>query len=265
MRNLLLAAVSATLLATASAGQAADVAAVYKMPPAPSWTGLYAGLSLGARLTNSEWGSTSIAPTALGLSADPNPSRTFSSTSARIGGYLGYNWMIAPLWVAGIEADTGWGNNKNAVAPIPGTVQINFGVPLVNQPIGSINQSWDASLRGRFGRLIRPDTLLFGTAGVAWQQVGLTASCPANGGVTNWCSFPHNESYSKTKGGWTLGGGIEHMIGNWIIRGDYRYTDDGTIRQAIFSLPLSAAGDDRLTANLKLRSHALNVGVAYKF
>ena len=58
--------------------------------------------------------------------------------------------------------------------------------------------------------------------------------------------------------GWTLGLGAEYAVtGNWIVRGDYRYTefdDQDFVEQPV---------DDDW--NVKLRSHDIRFGVAYKF
>lgn len=40
----------------------------------------------------------------------------------------------------------------------------------------AVNLQWDASLRARVGSLIRPDTLLFASAGVALQRVETVAT-----------------------------------------------------------------------------------------
>lgn len=235
---------------------------------AANWAGAYGGLSAGARWADNGWNTTNVAPTlAAILSNDPNPNGSFDSVAARIGGYLGYNWLIAPSWIAGIEADIGWADNKKGFAPIPGTVQNDLVAifSYINQPRGSVSETWDASVRGRLGALVAPDILLFGTAGVAWQHVELTAMCPASGGATDWCTLPHNESHANIMTGWTVGGGLERMIGRWIVRADYRYADFGTFSQTFFTFDTAAVFDDRFTANVKVRTHTANIGIAYRF
>ena len=240
-----------------------------KQPPGPmNWTGAYGGFSVGGRWAGNDWNTTDVAPTlAAILSNDPNPNGQFDSMAARIGAYLGYNWLIAPLWIAGIEADIGWANNKKNFAPIPGTVQNDIVAifSYINQPHGSVSENWDASVRGRLGRLIAPDLLLFGTLGVSWQSVELTAQCPASGGATDWCTIPNNESHSAVRTGWTVGGGIERMIGRWIVRAEYRYADFGTLSHTFFTFNTAAVFDDRFTAHVAVRTQTAAIGVAYKF
>jgi outer membrane immunogenic protein len=140
---------------------------------APSWTGFYVGGLLGAQWTDNDWQSTNVLPLAAATGrlvfTGPN-SASFNSSATRVGVYGGYNWQIAPTWLIGIEADFGWAHNTNT-ATVPGTANRLFGVVTTGLPIGTVKETQgDGSVRGRFGILITPDILLYGTAGVAWQQ-----------------------------------------------------------------------------------------------
>ncbi|MBI4274759.1 MAG: porin family protein [Rhizobiales bacterium] len=233
----------------------------------PNWAGYYVGLSIGGRWADNTWKTTNVSPTLASiLSTDPNSSAALDNFAARFGGYLGYNWYVTPIWIAGIEADIGWANNGKSRTPIPGTVQSDITVPFayINQPRGSVSENWDASIRGRIGALIMPDALLFATAGVAWQQIELAGRCFASGGATDWCTLPHNETHATTRLGWTIGGGVERMIGNWIMRAEYRYADFGTFSRTFFTFNPSVPFDDRLTANVTARTHTASFGIAYK-
>jgi outer membrane immunogenic protein len=236
----------------------------------PSWTGFYTGVSLGARWAGNDWQTSDYAPGfgAGGFVPTAGTGGAMDNFAARFGGYLGYNWQVAKAWVAGVEVDFGWANNSKTANPIPGTAGLFFGTPLVGLPVGTVKETWDGSVRGRFGYLVAPDTLVFATGGVAWQRLELNASCRA--GVTNdyFCTgSSHDETYASTRIGWTVGGGVERMIGgNWLARIDYRYAEFGTLTQNFF-----AAGgvgvniDDRFTAHVKARTHTATVGIAYKF
>lgn len=236
----------------------------------PSWTGFYAGASIGARVVDSTWTSTSVAPNLVAagtLSVDPNPIGSFDSAAARLGGYLGHDWLIAPTWIAGVEADVGYANARDSRIPIPGTLQNDTVVVFsyINQPQGTVATTWDASLRGRIGYLITPDILVFAAPGVALQRIKIAAQCYASGGATDWCTVPHDESFSKTRVGWTIGGGVERMIGRWIARAEYRYADFGTVRHTFFNFDPAVPFDDRLTANVKVQTHTASFGLAYRF
>ena len=93
-----------------------------------------------------------------------------------------------------------------------------------------------------------------------------TRAAPIRAGL-GYCSVstPHNETVSQTRIGWTVGGGIEKMISRWVFRLEYRYADLGTFNHTFFASNFGGGLDDRVTANFKLRSHLMNVGLAYLF
>jgi len=74
---------------------------------------------------------------------------------------------------------------------------------------------------------------------------------------------------SATRLGWTVGAGIETMLWqNWIVRGEYRYADFGTITNTDTRacapgncVPSSLA----FTDTLRLRTQTATFGIAYKF
>src|SRR5262245_14331871 len=67
--------------------------------------GLYLGGSIGGRQSKVDW--TTIDFGTGPVLAVNNPAH-LGDTSVRIGGYAGYNWLIAPLTLAGLEADIAW-------------------------------------------------------------------------------------------------------------------------------------------------------------
>jgi len=235
--------------------------------PMFSWTGFYFGGEVGARFANNDWTTSNIFPS-LGINQAVT-SGSMDNAALRLGAYLGYNWQFAPTWIVGIEGDAGWANNTKTVSPAPGTSGLNGngcgGGVCTGLPSATAKELWDGSVRARLGMLFTPNTLVFGTAGAAWQSVKLAASCPTSGGPNDFCFVPEGESHSTTKTGWTVGGGVEQRIsGNWLARIDYRYADFGTLNQQFFN-HFGPSFDDRFTANVKVRTNALNFGLAYKF
>lgn len=257
-------------IALAGAAKAADLPV--KAPSvvtAPSWTGVYAGVSVGARWADNDWRTSDISPN-FGAGVFVPTAGTggaMDSVAARIGGYLGVNWQFAPSWVAGVEGDFGWADNTKRASALPGTAGLFFGIPLVGLPSGSVKETWDGSVRARLGYLVAPSTLVYGSGGVAWQRFELNASCTIVPGNPFCFGSPHDETYASTRVGWTVGGGIEHMIGGrWLVRADYRYADFGTWTQPFFVAGGVGVGfDDRFTAHVTTRTHTATVGVAYKF
>ena len=74
---------------------------------------------------------------------------------------------------------------------------------------------------------------------------------------------------SATKLGYTIGAGIETMLWhNWIVRGEYRYADFGTITNTDMrtcgsrcATPINLA----ITDTLRLSTQTATFGIAYKF
>jgi outer membrane immunogenic protein len=256
--------VTAILLAAVARGSATDMPVYTKAPVAAAsdWTGFfYAGVSLGGRWSDTDWTTTAIGPA---FGAPPANSATaavtsFDSATVRAGGYFGYLWRLAPAWVAGLEGDLAWGDSNKTVAGIPGTAA---GAGALALDSASIKESWDASLRGRLGFLVAPTVLLYGTGGVAWQNLTTSASCAGAPGSASWCSAVLSEQSSWTKAGWTAGGGAEAKLWrNWLGRVEYRYADYGTIGHLFFAgVPAS-----QVAVTEALRTHSLLFGLAYEF
>jgi outer membrane immunogenic protein len=271
---------------------AADLPAVplYKAPAvaADPWTGFYGGLSLGARQSSANWTTTSIpsipasppgTPVFLSIPAgSPDPSTqsaSFDSLSVRFGGYLGYSWHFAPAWVAGVEGDLAWADSSKTIAGIPGTygpsIAIAEGAGAQATTPGpdttTVREKWDDGIRGRLGYLLTPSLLLYGTGGVSWIRVDATANCVffANGGpFCNDPPHPTSETASATRTGWTVGGGLEAALTpRWLLRGEYRFADYGTMSHTYFLS--SPNGFDTFSASVKLQTHTALVGIAYKF
>ncbi|HZO47171.1 MAG TPA: outer membrane beta-barrel protein [Xanthobacteraceae bacterium] len=178
------------LLATAATGaaafapgaMAADLPAKAPAPvvvPAASWAGWYIGAHAGVA-----WHQAHTADIYTGIIGSSATGTGFIG-----GGQIGYNWQRGNF-VFGIEADGSW---LNAKAENTNTV-----------PDGTYgtehNIRWMSTVRSRFGLAVG-DTMAYVTGGVAF------------GGVKNRELFGSagEISQSKTRVGWTVGGGIEHM------------------------------------------------------
>ena len=76
----------------------------------------------------------------------------------------------------------------------------------------------------------------------------------------------HYDSQTLILPGWTIGAGVEHLLApNWLVRLEYRYADLGQANPTFFAYNLGAGGDDRVLAHIYVRTHAVDLGVAYKF
>jgi outer membrane immunogenic protein len=247
-----------------------------------SWTGFYAGVSLGGRFSDSNWSTTCLSPGAAGAVGCPlnviaqngprfandNPSG-FSSATFRPAGYLGYNWQIGS-WVVGAEGDFAWGKTGNSMKAIPGAE-----IPgAVNTDTSSVRTTWDASARARAGMLLGSNIVLYATGGASWIHMEVEAFC-GTPRPADWCAGPaggasnigRTTSASETRIGWTVGAGAEAMLwSNWLTRIEYRYADYGTFSYTLFpGVGACGVGCDTINAETTLRTHTVLVGFAYKF
>ena len=272
-RLILSAAIAVSVILGNGAASAADLPArVYPKAlvtaeSAYNWTGFYVGGSIGGRWLDGNWTTTAFGDT-LGP-ADPfSPTAKFDPSGIRVGGYVGYNWQISPSWVFGLEGDGGWADTRKTVGGIPGTYGPNgFG----NGPLAetraldsvSVKAGADGSIRGRVGYIISPNWLLYGTGGVAFQDTSVNASCTGTQINASWCGAVRNEAVSQTRIGWTVGVGAEFMLsGSWLLRGEYRYSDFGTLTHLFFA---TAPAGDQVLATARFHSNIATVGIAYKF
>jgi outer membrane immunogenic protein len=273
------------LASTVAMGLAAGAAAAADAPPPrivkatpiahlSSWTGWYLGSDVGLRATTTDVNTTAAAlgPDSLLFPGTPT-SAPVNGAGFRFGGYLGYNLQFAPQWVTGVEAGIGFADSKTTLNGflLPGPFPLTTAA---GKDTFSLRSTWDGSLRGRFGFLATPRSLLYFTGGLAWQHVEATISAPTCLTFFFGSCLPpgFNDGMSATKTGWTIGGGFESVLwGNWIARAEYRYADLGT---ATFSTsntvivplivgptpePFTTSHDERL------RTHTAAFGLAYKF
>jgi outer membrane immunogenic protein len=227
------------------------------------WTGLYLGVSAGGRWNKDAWTGTGFGIPAVPafLTGRDNP-HNFNSGSGRFGLYGGYNWRVQQMWVVGLEADFAWAQNKSTNNGIPG-------LTVLNADTTQMKDTWDGGIRARGGYLITPTTLLYGTGGVSWMRSEASVSCA----TANWCSGTNSttnrtDSVSKTVVGWTIGGGVEAVVmPNWLLRGEYRYSNYAGYHATLLRGGSGGAGNtDVVDADIgRIRTHTVLIGLAYKF
>jgi outer membrane immunogenic protein len=174
-----------------------------------NWNGLYVGGAFGGAVGSVRGKEGNDISTAL-----PNSELGNNGSGFTAGGQIGYNWMIMPKVVVGLEGDVSYfgidhmsNNYFNVVSNNPG----------VNIAALTVDTSWIATARGRVAYNTGP-ALLYATGGGAWVNVKDTFIGSAGAAVSS----------SKTLSGWTVGGGIETVLwGNWSTKTEYLYVDAG--------------------------------------
>jgi opacity protein-like surface antigen len=123
---------------------AADMAVKAPVPaPIYSWTGFYAGLDGGGAWATQTASDAFVCLVAVcGANAVPPAFGTLKGSDFIGGLYAGYNFMLAPKWLVGIEGDwSGTHLNDTTTAP-----QINFGAVIPGVNAWSRDVNWLASL-----------------------------------------------------------------------------------------------------------------------
>ena len=223
---------------------------VYIPPPVPvfSWTGFYVGGQVGYEfgpdrsVLYPEFGG--AAPVAFDV----------GSTSSVIGGgHVGYNFSTQslPLFggvaggllgtggVIGIEGDVDGSNNN--------TTQLLAGGLFAENHKSNI----EGSIRGRLGIAV-DRALFYVTGGAAFAEFHDAYSTV----------FFGTDAESRTRVGWTVGGGVEYAITpTFSLRAEYRYSDFGTYNVG----PLNTAFLGTFGAIQRPIEERAQLGFSYKF
>ena len=235
---------SLALLALATIGLAASQASAADLPrkapayvpPAPppvTWTGCYIGGNVGGifgrRSADFAFGS---------LDSDNNSG--FAG-----GGQIGCDYQFAGGWVLGIrDMFDGSSLSRQRTFSFPGAAgTVDF------------KNSWFDTLTGRIGYSFTPAWLWYFQGGAAWAK---------NSADVTIAGFDAG-SASRTRTGWTVGGGIEWMFApHWSAFLEGNYMDLGSTNRNIVTpnLVACAAG---CAFSTKATATTILVGVNYRF
>jgi outer membrane immunogenic protein len=253
MKKAIIAAITILLreIAVDGAASAADIP-IKSMPPVIrlyNWTGFYVGAQIGALWSggDSRWDPSFGANTI---------TQNLKDNSFAGGFQAGYNYTFAPNWVAGVEADWSWTNNKSS-----GTTNwtlLGTSTPTPGFTILSRKIDWLSTVRGRVGYTVTPQILLYATGGFAFANIKYDAI------ASNTFNYSPTASLNAVKTGYSLGGGLEYALSNnWLLRGEYlfyRLGSESTI--AIDArLPTFPAGFTWESVNV----HNARLALSYKF
>ena len=212
-------------------------------PPAYTWSGCYVGASAGTSSGSSQHFD----------AAGRAITESFDLTGFIGGGQLGCNWQWG-AWVFGIEGD-GSATNKSGqgieLSPIPRPNTLW---------ISETQERWFVTARGRLGLTnfwwFGDKTLLYVTGGGAWAKIDASEFLTTNPQATG-----HQES--NTRGGWTVGGGLEYALGyGWSVKSEFLYVkfDNFTTFGAAPFTPLIVSPRE-----VKLEDYIWRAGLNYKF
>jgi outer membrane immunogenic protein len=124
---------------------------------------------------------------------------------------------------------------------------------------------WFGTARGRVGYSVG-STMFYATGGYAYGNIKTKVAA-------SFLGSPASAEISNTKGGWTVGGGIEtpftFLVGvlgkNWTSKTEYLYVDLGTSTGS-FAIPGFARGAAVLATNsTQVHEHIFRTGLNYHF
>ncbi|MDH4983857.1 outer membrane beta-barrel protein [Hyphomicrobium sp. D-2] len=241
-----------TLAACSTAAHAGEISAQASGIYA-DWSGLYVGAHFGGAL-------------ALTKIDDPFGPSIYGDTVRTMGqiggGQVGYNWQFGRT-VLGVEAEASWANaygTDTCFAFSGNYISANCGVDI--NAMGSFT--------GRAGWLIDNDgrTLLYGKAGLAWQNASVTSA--TSGGT----ALP-STSTTDYLWGLALGVGAERMLGErWSVRAeyDYRHFSDGGMQTPVgIFQPVPSPDPNAVVqvpsraADFSQQTHLIKFGLNYRF
>ena len=233
----LLAAVTICLAASqASAADLPQRAPAY-VPPAPphvTWSGCYIGGNVGGAFSDV----TTTSPQLPGVEVST------SGSGFAGGGQIGCDYQFASGWVLGIRNMYDWTNNDKSRTIGGGPL----GLPTA---VVNFNNQWFDTLTGRIGYAVAPTWLLYFQGGAAWNHTSTNATV---GGV-------QVGQTSKTRTGWTVGGGAEWMFApQWSAFVEANYMDLGSKDWAINHALCTGCA-----ANTKATEVTVLVGANYRF
>jgi len=272
--RLIFASAFVAVLAT-DAAVAADLATKVP-PPAPpvaapfTWTGYYIGGNIGYA-----WGKDSKTTTGTALldddaidpgTADVHPDGGFSGLQS------GYNWQIAPTWLVGIESDFQYGRIKGTANCLVACGESPLFGFITNQSFSVTDRlNWFGTVRGRVGYVAGP-TLLYFTGGFVYGQVEREANVAGDGDFTGGGGFSGAFDNTTTKTGWTIGGGLEAKLSNWLpawsgwsAKAEYLYIDLGHFTDNLNEPYGSGFPGAIRTVTGDMRENIFRVGLNYEF
>ena len=232
-------ALLATTALTVSAA-AADLPARSVAPVAPvasvaqiSFSGVYVGLSGG-------WGQGTF-------KSDGNDKIT--ANGGLIGLTVGFNHQYSNKVVVGVEGDVSWSGMKKTIT----MTAPNMGGTTISRVTGE--QSLLATFRPRLGYAIGNwMPYLTGGLAVTNSKLGFKDDDYSAGGIL---IASMSGSASKTRVGWTVGGGVEVLLTARIsAKAEYLYADFGKTRYTFNGMQ---------SDKIALRDHIIRAGLNYKF
>lgn len=244
---------AAALIFTASMASASGPVEVQPppmayLPATTSWTGFYAGGSLGFGSANYDIGATYDNP-GIPLTASLNLP-DLGAQGALFGLQAGYNYQMSSNWVIGAQIDAMGSNitNDTALSVVSGPNSITGNYDLTVSSMYTVS--------GRLGYLTSPNTMVYGLLGVTRGNFSGDYNLAVN-------AVPLAAgSYDFSLNGMAVGIGMETMLNDHLSLGvEYRY--NSMQRYTFYNGPL--LGGDTLDVGFDTSVHTFRAMLNYRF
>ncbi len=210
--------------------------------PPTRWTGFYLGATTGAAWganNNIYYGNTPIGAGDPGVALLGSGNLGNSNVGFIGGATAGYNLQVSPRAVVGVEADLqgvlGGSGASNEVGARPS--YLLPGGALLGNVAASQTLDYVGTARVRFGYVLRPSLLVYGTGGLAYGRTNFAANAQVMSvdGTGNIVEFGGGQAnISRTRAGLAAGGGFEWMfLPGLSAKAEYLYYDLGSFSSVL--------------------------------
>jgi outer membrane immunogenic protein len=271
MKRLFVVSAAASICAFSYSATAADL--TLKAPPTvvATWTGLYAGATIGYGQVLDSASYQAVEPIFYGgaITRGEIPRGLNPPARGFLGGAtFGYNYQPGANYVVGFETDISYSDVKGTRTFV--STPILFDPTITTQQTNRLNWLGTARLRG--GVLATPSLLAYVTGGLAYGEVsaethtsvsqGLVGAPPTCGPTGNiWCG---DGSASKLRLGWTVGAGLEQALPHgWSLKAEYLYYDLGNVSYPFFTQ--SPPPPLVMTVDSSAKGHIGRIGLNFRF
>jgi outer membrane immunogenic protein len=272
LKKLFLASIAFIAFNAGSSALAADLPVKARVP-APdlyNWTGCYAGANAGGawQKVDNILTATNGTPGYFGAAVLPEVSRNgtggLESSGFTTGAQVGCNYQSGIL-VGGVETDFNW---------MPQHAHVGGRFVYSTDPSSPYflnvfdDKKWLWTVRGRIGVTATDRVLLYATGGFAALRMDFTQTFSETPFTTPPNGTPQIATFSKTKGGWTVGAGVEAGLwDNWTVKAEYLYAQfDGETVSGSFTGGVGLPRPATLANSLSdIHLHVARVGLNYRF
>ncbi|HJZ20457.1 MAG TPA: outer membrane beta-barrel protein, partial [Bradyrhizobium sp.] len=193
------------------------------------------------------------------------------------GAQFGYNYIVSPKILAGVEADIQGSSLKGSTSATSNVlIAGGGGDSFVTTIAASRSLDYIGTIRGRLGAIVTPGLLLYATGGLAYGEVksnttvnqfAVTANPPPPTGGSG--------SFSDVRAGYAVGAGGEWMFSSkWSAKLEYLYYDLGSAHYGtgvfgynVSPTSLAGVGIDAIATSSRVHfdGNIVRVGLNYHF